>query len=207
MSRTSIAEKLALLRQKMRSENVDVFIAMSADPHMSEYLPEYWQVRLWLTGFTGSVGIVVVTQDFAGLWVDGRYWVQAEQQLENTGFVLQKQTTEPTSTHLAWFAQNLPLHATISVNGQTLSVQQFEALNQIAQQHQFTIQTPFDIINEIWTDRPALPQEVVWQMANGLNAQTRLEKLSLIRSTLNTKNASAHFISALDDIALILNCR
>lgn len=200
-------QRLNDLRTQMQQHDLDAFIAMSADPHMSEYLPEYWQVRLWLTGFTGSVGIVVVTQDFAGLWVDGRYWVQAEQQLENTGFVLQKQTTEPTSTHLAWFAQNLPLHATISVNGQTLSVQQFEALNQIAQQHQFTIQTPFDIINEIWTDRPALPQEVVWQMEDGLNAQTRLEKLSLIRSTLNTKNASAHFISALDDIAWILNCR
>ena len=200
-------QRLNDLRTQMQQHDLDAFIAMSADPHMSEYLPEYWQVLLWLTGFTGSVGIVVVTQDFAGLWVDGRYWVQAEQQLENTGFVLQKQTTEPTSTHLAWLAQNLPLHATISVNGQTLSVQQFEALNQIAQQHQFTIQTPFDIINEIWTDRPALPQEVVWQMANGLNAQTRLEKLSLIRSTLNTKNASAHFISALDDIAWILNCR
>ncbi len=200
-------QRLNDLRTQMQQHDLDAFIAMNADPHMSEYLPEYWQVLLWLTGFTGSVGIVVVTQDFAGLWVDGRYWVQAEQQLENTGFVLQKQTTEPTSTHLAWLAQNLPLHATISVNGQTLSVQQFEALNQIAQQHQFTIQTPFDIINEIWTDRPALPQEVVWQMANGLNAQTRLEKLSLIRSTLNTKNASAHFISALDDIAWILNCR
>ena len=200
-------QRLNDLRTQMQQHDLDAFIAMSADPHMSEYLPDYWQVRLWLTGFTGSVGTIVITQNFAGLWVDGRYWVQAEQQLENTGFVLQKQTTEPTSTHLAWFAQNLPLHATISVNGQTLSVQQFEALNQIAQQHQFTIQTPFDIINEIWTDRPALPQEVVWQMANGLNAQTRLEKLSLIRSTLNTKNASAHFISALDDIAWILNCR
>ena len=200
-------QRLNDLRTQMQQHDLDAFIAMSADPHMSEYLPEYWQVRLWLTGFTGSVGIVVVTQDFAGLWVDGRYWVQAEQQLENTGFVLQKQTTEPTSTHLAWLAQNLPLHATISVNGQTLSVQQFEALNQIAQQHQFTIQTHFDIINKIWTDRPALSQEVVWQMADDLNAQTRLEKLSLIRSTLNTKNASAHFISALDDIAWILNCR
>lgn len=200
-------QRLNDLRTQMQQHDLDAFIAMSADPHISEYLPKYWQVRLWLTGFTGSVGIVVVTQDFAGLWVDGRYWVQAEQQLENTGFVLQKQTTEPASTHLAWLAQNLPLHATISVNGQTLSVQQFEALNQIAQQHQFIIQTHFDIINKIWTDRPALPQEVVWQMADGLNAQTRLEKLSLIRSTVNTKNASAHFISALDDIAWILNCR
>ena len=200
-------QRLNDLRIQMQQHHVDAFIAMSADPHMSEYLPEYWQVRLWLTGFTGSVGTIVITQNFAGLWVDGRYWVQAEQQLKNTGFVLQKQTTEPASTHLAWLSQSLPEHANISVNGQTLSVQQFEALNQIAQQHQFTIQTNLDLINEIWTDRPTLPQEAIWQMAEGLNAQSRLEKISLIRSTLNTKNASAHFISALDDIAWIMNCR
>ena len=69
------AERLASLRLHMQEQQIDAFIAMSADPHMSEYLPEYWQVRLWLTGFTGSVGIVMVTQDFAGLWVDARYWV------------------------------------------------------------------------------------------------------------------------------------
>ena len=89
-------QRLNDLRTQMQQHDLDAFIAMSADPHMSEYLPEYWQVRLWLTGFTGSVGIVVVTQDFAGLWVDGRYWVQAEQQLENTGFVYKN---KPLSQH------------------------------------------------------------------------------------------------------------
>ena len=95
-------EKLELLRTQMQKHHIDAFVAMSADPHMSEYLPDYWKIRLWLTGFTGSVGTIVITQDFAGLWVDGRYWVQAEQQLLNTGYVLQKQTAEESSTHLAW---------------------------------------------------------------------------------------------------------
>ena len=141
MSINSIPEKLALFRQKMQSENVDAFIAMSADPHMSEYLPEFWQIRLWLTGFTGSVGTVVVTADFAGLWVDGRYWVQAEQQLANTGFVLQKQTPDSKSSHLAWLKNNLNANALISVNGQTISAQQFADLQKIAQFENFRIST------------------------------------------------------------------
>lgn len=200
-------EKLSLLRSHMQQHQIDAFIAMSADPHMSEYLPEYWQVRLWLTGFTGSVGTVVVTQDFAGLWVDGRYWVQAEQQLNNTGYILQKQSHDPASTHLAWLAQHLCKDAKISVNGQNISVQQYNALEEIAKQQQFKLESHLDLISEIWHDRPALPLQTVWQMADGLNALTRVEKISAIRDALSTKNASAHFVSSVDDIAWITNCR
>lgn len=200
-------EKLKLLRTHMQQHQIDAFIAMSADPHMSEYLPEYWQVRLWLTGFTGSVGTIVVTQDFAGLWVDGRYWVQAEQQLQNTGYTLQKQSHDPTSTHLAWLSQNLSKDANISVNGQNISVQQFVALKQVAETNNFHVHTHLDLVSEIWNNRPVLPQQAVWQMSNDLNAQTRCEKISAIRHALITKNASAHFVSSVDDIAWITNCR
>jgi Xaa-Pro aminopeptidase len=191
----------------MKKYQQDAFIAMSADPHMSEYLPEYWKIRQWLTGFTGSVGTIVVTQNFAGLWVDGRYWVQAEQQLENTGYVLQKQTPDESSTHLAWLSQHLAKDAKISVNGHTISALQFDALSQVAQSQQFEIQTDLDLIDEIWTERPALPLQPIWQMADDLNAQTRLEKITAIRHKLIQKKATGHFISALDDIAWILNCR
>ncbi|MEG0487227.1 MAG: aminopeptidase P family protein [Acinetobacter sp.] len=200
-------EKLELLRTQMQKHQIDAFVAMSADPHMSEYLPDFWKIRLWLTGFTGSVGTIVITQDFAGLWVDGRYWVQAEQQLLNTGYVLQKQTAEESSTHLAWLAKNLAENAKIYVNGQTISVQQFDALKQIATHNHFQIETELDLIDQIWTNRPALPQQPIWQMRPDLNAQTRIEKISAIRESLKQKNASAHFISALDDIAWIMNCR
>ena len=87
MNSMNIPEKLQRLRLQMQKEATDALIIMSADPHMSEYLPDHWKIRQWITGFTGSVGTIVITQDFAGLWVDGRYWVQAEQQLAGTGFV------------------------------------------------------------------------------------------------------------------------
>jgi len=207
MNSLSPANKLENLRTIMKKYQQDAFIAMSADPHMSEYLPDYWKIRQWLTGFTGSVGTIVVTQDFAGLWVDGRYWVQAEQQLENTGYVLQKQTPDESSTHLAWLSQHLPKNTKISVNGHTISALQFDALSQVAQSQQFEIQTDLDLIDEIWTERPALPLQPIWQMADDLNAQTRLEKITAIRHKLIQKKATGHFISALDDIAWILNCR
>ena len=207
MSISEISQRLKTLRHVMQQHQVDAFIAMSADPHMSEYLPAYWQVRLWLTGFTGSVGTVVVTQDFAGLWVDGRYWVQAEQQLENTGYVLQKQSHDPASTHLAWLSQHLAKDAKISVNGQNISAQHFAALADIATNQQFKIETDLDLINKIWHDRPALPRNSVWQMADHLNALTRVEKITAIRDALNLKNATAHFVSSVDDIAWISNCR
>lgn len=207
MNSLSPANKLENLRTIMKKYQQDAFIAMSADPHMSEYLPDYWKIRQWLTGFTGSVGTIVVTQNFAGLWVDGRYWVQAEQQLENTDYVLQKQTPDESSTHLAWLSQHLAKDAKISVNGHTISALQFDALSQVAQSQQFEIQTDLDLIDEIWTERPALPLQPIWQMADDLNAQTRLEKITAIRHKLIQKKATGHFISALDDIAWILNCR
>ena len=207
MNSLSPANKLENLRTIMKKYQQDAFIAMSADPHMSEYLPDYWKIRQWLTGFTGSVGTIVVTQNFAGLWVDGRYWVQAEQQLENTGYVLQKQTPDESSTHLAWLSQHLAKDAKISVNGHTISALQFDALSQVAQSQQFEIRTDLDLIGEIWTERPALPLQPIWQMADDLNAQTRLEKITAIRHKLIQKKATGHFISALDDIAWILNCR
>ncbi len=207
MNALSPANKLENLRAIMKKYQQDAFIAMSADPHMSEYLPDYWKIRQWLTGFTGSVGTIVVTQDFAGLWVDGRYWVQAEQQLENTGYVLQKQTPDPASTHLVWLSQHLTKDAKISVNGHTISTQQYGALSALATEHHFFIQTDLDLIDEIWTERPALPLQPIWQMADDLNAQKRLEKITAIRHKLIQKKATGHFISALDDIAWILNCR
>ncbi|MBP2545182.1 aminopeptidase P family protein [Acinetobacter guillouiae] len=207
MNSLSPANKLENLRTIMKKYQQDAFIAMSADPHMSEYLPDYWKIRQWLTGFTGSVGTIVVTQDFAGLWVDGRYWVQAEQQLENTGYVLQKQTPDESSTHLAWLSQHLAKDAKISVNGNTISTQQYSALSALAIEHNFFIQTDLDLIDEIWNKRPALPLKPIWQMADDLNAQTRLEKITAIRHKLIQKKATGHFISALDDIAWILNCR
>ena len=202
-----ISEKLDLLRQKMSHQHIDAFIAMSADPHMSEYLPDHWKIRQWLTGFSGSVGTIVVTQNFSGLWVDGRYWIQAERQLTNTGFILQKLTQDESSTHYAWLKQNLHKHANISVNVQTISAQQYVDLEQLAAQCHFQLINSLDLIAQIWQDRPSLPQQAIYKVREGINALSRLEKIIKIRQKLNQDHIDGHFISSLDDIAWILNCR
>ncbi|ENL6230979.1 aminopeptidase family protein P, partial [Acinetobacter baumannii] len=147
------------------------------------------------------------TQNFAGLWADGRYWVQAEQQLAGTGFQLQKLTSDESSTHLAWIEKNLPAGSVISVNGQTLSIQQFKALENTAKQRGFKLETQQDLIGLIWLNRPELPLEQIHLMPEGLNALSRKEKIQAIRETLKTKAIEGHFISSLDDIAWVLNAR
>ncbi|HDX5804696.1 TPA: aminopeptidase P family N-terminal domain-containing protein, partial [Acinetobacter baumannii] len=187
MNDLTVPEKLAKLRELMTNQSIDALVVMSADPHMSEYLPDYWKARQWLSGFSGSVGTLVVTQNFAGLWADGRYWVQAEQQLAGTGFQLQKLTSDESSTHLAWIEKNLPAGSVISVNGQTLSIQQFKALENTAKQLGFKLETQQDLIGSIWLNRPELPLEQIHLMPEGLNALSRKEKIQAIRETLKTK--------------------
>ncbi|WP_227063038.1 aminopeptidase P family protein [Acinetobacter pittii] len=207
MSVLTVPEKLEKLRELMRNQHVDALIVMSADPHMSEYLPDYWKARQWLSGFSGSVGTLVVTQKFAGLWADGRYWVQAEQQLIGSGFDLQKLTSDESSTHLAWIEKNLQSESVIVVNGHTLSIQQFKALEHTARVNNYKLETQQDLVGEIWVDRPELPSEKIHLMPEGLNALSRKEKFQAIRESLANKNIAGHFISSLDDIAWVLNAR
>ena len=207
MGQQTVPEKLAALRALMRDNKTDAYVVMSADPHMSEYLPVYWQVRLWLTGFTGSVGTLVISQDFAGLWVDGRYWVQAEKELSGTGFVLQKLTQDEHSSHVAWLAKNLPQNAVIGVDGRALSIAQYQSLSQVLAQKNVRIDTEQDLISPIWQNRPDLPMKPVHPMADGLNSLSRAEKIHAIREQLHERGLNHHFVSSVDDIAWILNCR
>ena len=207
MNSMNIPEKLQRLRLQMQKEATDALIIMSADPHMSEYLPDHWKIRQWITGFTGSVGTIVITQDFAGLWVDGRYWVQAEQQLAGTGFVLQKLSNAPETTHLAWLKQHLAAQSCIAVDGQSVSIQAYQALKQLAEQCQFNLNSESTAIASVWTDRPALPVEPIRFMSPELNHLSLQEKIAKVRVALCTAQADAHFISSLDDIAWLLNSR
>ena len=203
----NIPEKLQRLRLQMQKEATDALIIMSADPHMSEYLPDHWKIRQWISGFTGSVGSIVITQEFAGLWVDGRYWVQAEQQLAGTGFVLQKLTQAPATTYLAWLKQYLPAQRCIAVDGQSISIQAYQALQQLAAQQQFKLNSNSTAIAAVWEDRPALPVEPVRLMSADLNELSVKDKIAKVRAAMQDAQAEAHFISSLDDIAWLLNSR
>src|SRR6476469_4678341 len=106
-SQATTRERIARLRTAMREHGFDAYVVPSSDPHLSEYLPARWQSRVWLSGFTGSVGTLIVTADFAGLWADGRYWAQAENELAGTGIALMKIPTGASTQHIDWLADNL----------------------------------------------------------------------------------------------------
>lgn len=199
-------KRLAAARQAMREHGVHAWLIPSADPHLSEYLPEYWQIRQWLTGFTGSVGTVVVTETFAGLWVDSRYWDQAQQELAETGFSLQRTTSSQDTSYLAWLSSQLDADAVLAVDGEVLSQGAFESL-QRKLPASVTIRLDLDIATQIWLERPALPVEPVWVLADSFAGATRSTKLTQVRQQMRSLHANQHFVSTLDDIAWLLNLR
>ena len=133
---------------------------------MSEYLPERWQGRQWLSGFTGSVGTLVVTADFAGVWVDSRYWTQAEAQLAGTGIELMKMMGgQQTAPHVDWLAQNVPSGATVAVDGAVLGVAAARALADALTARGIVLRTDLDLLDAVWPARPGLPDAAVYEHA------------------------------------------
>ncbi|MFQ6708283.1 aminopeptidase P family N-terminal domain-containing protein, partial [Bordetella pertussis] len=149
--------RIGALRRAMRQHQLDAYIVPSADPHLSEYLPGRWQGRRWLSGFTGSVGTLVVTRDFAGLWVDSRYWVQAENQLAGTGVTLMKIAQASTPGHVDWLAARLPAGSRVGVDGQVLGLAAFRALSAALAPAGIHLDILSDLLQAIWPDRPGLP--------------------------------------------------
>ncbi|CAG4918876.1 aminopeptidase P family protein [Paraburkholderia saeva] len=205
---SSIPERIAVLRGAMKRENLAAYLVPSADPHLSEYLPGRWQGREWLSGFTGSVGTLVVTEDFAGLWVDSRYWVQAEAQLAGTGVRLMKMMGgQQTAPHIDWLAQNVTGGAAVGVDGAVLGVAVARALNDALTARGVALRTDVDLFDTIWPQRPTLPVEAVYEHAAPHASVTRADKLDQIRREMQQKGAQWHFISTLDDLAWLLNLR
>ena len=199
--------RIAQLRQAMRRLGVDACIVPSADPHLSEYLPARWQGRQWLSGFTGSVATLVVTEDFAGLWVDSRYWVQAEAQLSGTCVQLMKIATASTPSHVDWLASNLKAGQRVGVDGQVLGLAAFRALSAALAPVGVHLDIQADPLSEIWQDRPGLPDAPVYEHTAPHACVTRADKLAQVRKAMQAKGADVHLICTLDDIAWLFNLR
>ncbi|MDN4016592.1 aminopeptidase P family protein [Zwartia panacis] len=203
----SRGEALVALRRAMQQACVSACLIPSADPHLSEYLPAYWQIRQWLTGFTGSVGTVVVTQDFAGIWVDSRYWVQAEAELAGSGVTLMKIGVATDPAHAAWLAEHVPPGGVVAVDGRALGLAAREALMEQFAAHQIRLDLSLDLPGLCWLDRPALPSAPVRDLPVEIAGQSRQEKLARVRTEMVARGAQWHLVSTLDDIAWLLNLR
>ena len=201
------SQKISALRQKMSENNIDAFIVFSADPHMSEYLPDEWQERSWLSGFTGSAGFVVVTKNNAALWTDGRYFVQAPIELEGSGIVLMKDGMEGTPNYIDWIISETPEKGTVAVNALATSNSNWELLTEkLSAKGRKLVDLP--LLKEIWTNRnPNAKKNPVFVHPIERAGRSVTDKLFDIRNKMEEMGASTHIISSLDDVAWTLNLR
>ncbi|MBV4457508.1 aminopeptidase P family protein [Pseudomonas sp. COR58] len=202
----SVPQRLAHTRELMRREGIHALLVPSADPHLSEYLPGYWQGRQWLSGFHGSVGTLIVTTDFAGVWADSRYWEQATQELNGSGIELVKlQPGQPGP--LDWLAEQTPEGGVVAVDGAVMAMASARTLGSKLEARGARLRTDIDLLDEVWSDRPQLPNAPVYQHLSPQATVSRGEKLARLRETLKERGADWHFIATLDDIAWLFNLR
>ena len=205
-----IAQRLSNLREIMQREHLDAFIFPSTDPHNSEYVPDRWKGREWISGFNGSAGTAVVTMHAAALWTDSRYFIAAEQQLAGTEFVLMRERVAGTPTISEWLGKVLSdiNGATVGVDGMVNTAADVEALiSDLRQQGGITVRTNFDPLAVIWTNQPPIPTTPIEVHSLEYAGESTTSKLSRIRMALRSLHADGMLVSALDDIAWTLNLR
>ena len=205
---TEIQNRLASLRKQMEAHQLSAFIVPSTDPHSGEYVPEHWETRKWITGFTGSAGTAVITLDDAGLWTDSRYFIQAEEQLEGTGIRLFKDRLPETPSITEWLGSTLKKGDKVGIDGWVNSHQEAQTLRNGLSECDLTLETMTeDIFNNLWENRPSLPKTPVFALNETSTGVSCTEKIARIREAIAKNGASAIILSALDEIAWTLNLR
>ncbi len=195
-------QRIESLRLEMKKHNIDIYLVLTSDPHLSEYLPDFWKTREWLSGFSGSQGTLIVTLNDAMLWADGRYWIQAQKELEGSDIQLQKQDTN--NTYVKWLESNVLPRQTIATDFRVLPLFVLNDLrNRLDSKDSYIIHK--DLISELWLDRATLPKAIVYE--HEISPTSRAEKLKLVRDSMREYKANYHLIATLDDIAYICNLR
>lgn len=198
---------LEALRDLMRSKHIDAVIIPGTDPHQSEYPSEHWKFRDYVSGFTGSNGTAVVTLDDAGLWTDSRYFLQAADQLEGSGFTLHKENIPGEPTVLEWLGEVLDEDAVVGVDGRLFSLIEANRIEMFCAQNGFMFAPDFRAAEAIWTDRPARPMNPAFVHDEALAGEDVDSKISRVVDALDAADADGLLITALDEIAWLLNLR
>ncbi len=199
--------RIERVRDTLKSHGLAAVLVPSSDPHLSEYLPERWQGRQWLSGFTGSMGTLLVTLDSAALFADSRYWVQAEAELAGTGTELVKIATGNSTDHVDWLVMHIPNGQAVGVDGSVLGLAAAQFLKNALDQAGVRLRTDFDVLAEVWAERPGLPSAPVYEHLAPQAPLARAEKLARVRASVAAHGATHHFISTVDDIAWLFNLR
>lgn len=200
-------ERLEALRKLMAERHMDAYLIPTSDYHESEYVGEYFKCRKFITGFTGSAGTAIVTADDAGLWTDGRYFVQAAKQLEGSGFRLQKMGQEGVPTVEEYLAENLPQGGTLGFDGRVVNSRMGEDLKALLEDKEVSFACEEDLIGLIWDDRPGLPANPVWILEERYAGKPAAEKIKELREAMKEARATVHVLTTLDDIVWLLNIR
>ena len=204
---TTIKERLEALRRLMKEKNIDAYMVPTDDFHGSEYVGDYFKCRKYITGFTGSAGTAVVTMDMAGLWTDGRYFIQAADQLQGSTIELFKSGEPGVPTVHEFLADKLQEGMCLGFDGRSVSAREAETLKELLQKKNITFSVEEDLIGEIWDDRPALSCEQVMELDIKWTGESRASSIQKIRQQMKEKEADIFVLTSLDDIAWLLNIR
>ncbi|WP_438944458.1 aminopeptidase P family protein [Paraclostridium bifermentans] len=202
-----ISGRLESLRKYMGEYKIDAYIIPSSDNHQSEYVGDYFKSRAYISGFTGSAGTLVVTMDEAGLWTDGRYFIQAENQLKNTGIKLFKMGEEGVPTTQEFICEKLSKGSTLGFDGRLISANEGKSLEEKLKEKNVSIKYEYDLVDKVWNDRPSLSNEKAFLLKVNYAGETFSSKLERLREVMKEKNVTSHIITTLDDIAWLFNIR
>lgn len=191
----------------MKIQGIDGYIIPSSDPHISEYLPERYKCIAWASGFTGSAGTLAITQDFAGLWTDSRYFVQAVEQLEGTGFELVKLKVQAAAEYADWLGEKLNAGAKVAFDGNLASLLVAQSVKNALEPLDIQVDGHIDLLSDLWEGRPDLPREQAYLLPESTTGQSTVAKIEAVRAEIKKNRADAHLISSLDDLAWLLNIR
>ena len=203
----TIKERVQALREKMKASGVAMYVVPSTDCHESEYVSEHFRARAFITGFTGSAGTAVIAQDDAGLWTDGRYFLQAEAQLQGTGIRLFRMGEPGVPTVEEYIQEHLEKGEKLGFDGRVMSASRALAFAKAAEENGASLSTEEDLIGEIWADRPEVPDVDLFVLEEKWSGETTDKKLARVRKAMEEKDADLHVLASLCDIAWLLNIR